>query len=268
MGGIPQPLSAEDLQANQQAASVAASVTGDAIEAAARVEQITEDQTLAAAGVGGINRGLMKGMKAMNKAFMPRMGSDMDNMRSAGLPDSFILAASQSKVYAIEDKRDGGQLVPGNIIKEWDREGFTAKLSAGPALAAISRVPEDRQVLVLYLPLDNAKTKYMKAAAQNVAAAGSPGMPHKLMIAKDEPSQKLIDAIAAKGMMGAPNIMIGGQSLQDMMAQAQNAAQSAAAAAPAQADPATQLTQLADLHDRGVLNDEEFAAQKAKILGM
>ncbi len=30
---------------------------------------------------------------------------------------------------------------------------------------------------------------------------------------------------------------------------------------------ADQLTQLADLHSRGVLSDEEFAAEKAKILG-
>ena len=28
-----------------------------------------------------------------------------------------------------------------------------------------------------------------------------------------------------------------------------------------------QLTQLADLRDRGVLTDEEFAAQKARLLG-
>jgi hypothetical protein len=31
-------------------------------------------------------------------------------------------------------------------------------------------------------------------------------------------------------------------------------------------DPAEQLTKLADLKDRGVITDEEFAAQKAKIL--
>jgi hypothetical protein len=39
-----------------------------------------------------------------------------------------------------------------------------------------------------------------------------------------------------------------------------------AAAAPA-ADPIEQLKQLADLHQQGVLTDEEFAVQKAKILG-
>jgi hypothetical protein len=43
-----------------------------------------------------------------------------------------------------------------------------------------------------------------------------------------------------------------------------------AQAAPAPADPAQarldRLTQIADLRDRGVLSDEEFAAEKAKIL--
>jgi hypothetical protein len=39
-----------------------------------------------------------------------------------------------------------------------------------------------------------------------------------------------------------------------------------AAAAPA-ADPIEQLKTLADLHTQGVLTDEEFAVQKAKLLG-
>ena len=37
-------------------------------------------------------------------------------------------------------------------------------------------------------------------------------------------------------------------------------------AAPA-ADPIEQLKQLGALHEQGILTDEEFAAQKAKILG-
>jgi len=40
----------------------------------------------------------------------------------------------------------------------------------------------------------------------------------------------------------------------------------APAAAPA-ADPIEQLKQLGELHQQGVLTDEEFAAQKAKLLG-
>ena len=43
----------------------------------------------------------------------------------------------------------------------------------------------------------------------------------------------------------------------------------APAPAPAAAgpDPIEQLKQLGDLHAQGVLTDEEFAAQKAKLLG-
>jgi hypothetical protein len=37
--------------------------------------------------------------------------------------------------------------------------------------------------------------------------------------------------------------------------------------APAAADPIQQLKQLGELHEQGVLTDEEFAAQKAKLLG-
>jgi hypothetical protein len=37
--------------------------------------------------------------------------------------------------------------------------------------------------------------------------------------------------------------------------------------APPAADPIQQLKDLADLKDRGILTEEEFAAQKAKILG-
>jgi hypothetical protein len=40
----------------------------------------------------------------------------------------------------------------------------------------------------------------------------------------------------------------------------------AAPAAPA-ADPIAQLKQLGELHAQGVLTDDEFAAQKAKLLG-
>lgn len=40
----------------------------------------------------------------------------------------------------------------------------------------------------------------------------------------------------------------------------------AAPAAP-EPDPIAQLKQLAELHEQGVLTDEEFAAQKAKVLG-
>ena len=40
-----------------------------------------------------------------------------------------------------------------------------------------------------------------------------------------------------------------------------------APAAPAQPDRIAELRQLGELHAQGVLTDEEFAAEKAKILG-
>lgn len=48
------------------------------------------------------------------------------------------------------------------------------------------------------------------------------------------------------------------------------AAAPAAPAAPAAApdDDVAQLEQLADLHAKGILTDEEFAAKKAQILGI
>jgi hypothetical protein len=40
------------------------------------------------------------------------------------------------------------------------------------------------------------------------------------------------------------------------------------APAPAEDDPTKQIQKLAQLHDSGALSDEEFAAAKAKILGI
>ena len=57
-------------------------------------------------------------------------------------------------------------------------------------------------------------------------------------------------------------------SEQDQQQYAQQAPPPAPApAAPAEDDMISQLKQLAELHDQGVLTDEEFAAQKAKLLG-
>ena len=51
---------------------------------------------------------------------------------------------------------------------------------------------------------------------------------------------------------------------QQAMAQQQYAQQ----AAPPASDPNAELQNLANLHTQGVLTDEEFAAAKAKILGI
>ena len=47
----------------------------------------------------------------------------------------------------------------------------------------------------------------------------------------------------------------------------QNAAPPVAEAAPSEEDKFAQLKQLGDLHAQGILTDEEFTAEKAKLLG-
>jgi membrane protease subunit (stomatin/prohibitin family) len=51
------------------------------------------------------------------------------------------------------------------------------------------------------------------------------------------------------------------------MAQQQEMMAQQAPAAPAQDDKFAQLEKLAELNKQGILSDEEFAAEKAKILG-
>ncbi len=51
-------------------------------------------------------------------------------------------------------------------------------------------------------------------------------------------------------------------------AQAAPAAAAPVAAADDEHDDIAELTQLAQLHSQGILTDEEFAAKKAKILGI
>jgi Short C-terminal domain len=58
-----------------------------------------------------------------------------------------------------------------------------------------------------------------------------------------------------------------GQRWAEQDAPAYQEQQPMAAAPAAPPDPIEQLKQLGELHQQGVLTDEEFAAQKAKLLG-
>jgi hypothetical protein len=249
-------LTDEDLRMNEQAKEVAASVQGETVLAATRCEQISQDNMIEAAGMGKTMRGMAKFSKGMAKPMSMAMGLNKmeKDLRGGGLPKSFVLAITDSKVAAIEDKQRGGQLVAGDVVKTWGRDEVS-----GRASVAMMVPGDDRQQLTLYLPADDVKSKYMKAAATQMAKMGVQGRPVNFLVAKDEASQKVIEVLSANAPAPGANVMIGGQSVADMMAQAQGAA-------PA-ADPTEQLTKLADLHERGVLSDDEFAAQKAKILG-
>jgi hypothetical protein len=251
-------LSEDELRMNEQAATMAAEALSIPVEAATRCEQLTVDMAAGAAGVSAMNRGMMRGMTKMTK--FTSVGKMGDGIRSAGLPDLFILAVSANHVHAVEAKEHRGTLVAGKELRSWDREGFQARVSAGMANMS-SGVPEDRQVIILTLPIEGGNNRYLKAAAQNLAAIG--GKPYKFAIPIDAASQGLIDAICKAG--AGPTVMIGGTHLQDLLAQAgMPAGAPVAAAAP---DPTERLTQLAKLRDGGVLTEEEFSSQKAKILG-
>jgi hypothetical protein len=241
-------------QVNEQAAQVASSVLNDSVVAAAHCEQVTQGQQMKAAGIGGGTRGMAKVSSKMGRAMMPGVGKMAKGLEGGGLPGSFILAVTSSQVHAIEEKDKKGQLVPGKVLKSWDRDGFRASMS-NDAINAAQGVPEDRQAITLYLPLDGSSNKYLAAAGQMQAAAGSTGQPTRFQIAVDEPSNAL-----AKELVGdtpaMPNIQIGGVPVQ-MPGQAAGGGM----------DSTAQLEKLAQLHASGALTDEEFAAQKARIIG-
>ncbi len=79
-------------------------------------------------------------------------------------------------------------------------------------------------------------------------------------------------AVRTTAVVGTAAV-VGGHMANKQAAQAQQAAPEAPAAPPASEpaavapDPIEQLTQLAALKDSGALTEEEFEAQKAKILG-
>ncbi len=249
-------LSAE--QVNQQAMGVATEALNDSVIAAAHCEAVSQDQQMKAAGVGGATRGMAKFGTKLGRGMMPSVGNMAKGLESSGLPGNFILAVTSSQVVALEEKEKKGELVPGKVLKSWDRANVSARMGDN-TINAVSGVPEDRQGITLYLPLDDSKNKYLAAAAQMQAQAGAGGQPTRFQIAKDDASNAL-----AKELVGdtpaMPNIQIGGVPIQQM---GQMPGQPAAGGG----DSTAQLEKLAQLHASGALTDEEFAAQKAKIIG-
>lgn len=166
-----------------------------------------------ASGFRAFSRGMSGANMAIGRPMPGTLGQMSTQMETAGLPNSFILAVTRSHVHALEERRRGDELVGGRVLKSWDRAGFQAR--RGNDSANTSRgVPDDRQVLILFLPIEGG-TRIIQAAARNAAAAGSPGFPHRVMVAKDAPSQRVIDVLGATGGAG-PNITIGGKSLQEV----------------------------------------------------
>ncbi|HET8971030.1 MAG TPA: SHOCT domain-containing protein [Candidatus Nanopelagicales bacterium] len=100
------------------------------------------------------------------------------------------------------------------------------------------------------------------AVVAGTATAVSGGMRNRSARKQDEAAQ----AQAAEQQNAAAQQQ---NAVDAAVAQALTAqqAQQAAASAAGGGDMVAQLEKLAGLHDKGILTDEEFAAQKAKILG-
>jgi hypothetical protein len=244
-------------QVNQEAAGVATEVLNDSVVGACHFERVTQGQQMTAAGIGAGTRGMAKFGRKVGEVAMPGVGKMAKGLEGSGLPENFILAVTSDQVHALEEKDKKGKLVAGKVLKSWNRDEIRASMGSAQVMAAVSGTPDDRQVITLYLPLDGSKSKYLAAAAQMQAQAGVSGQPTQFQIAKDEASEAV-----AKELIGdspqMPNIQIGGVPIQQM---GQMPGQ------PAAADSTAQLEKLAQLHASGALTDEEFAAQKAKIIG-
>ncbi|MBM3663395.1 MAG: SHOCT domain-containing protein [Actinobacteria bacterium] len=95
------------------------------------------------------------------------------------------------------------------------------------------------------------------------------------MMRRREGRPGLVGTMARTAVIAGTATAVSGGVARRQQAKAQQAAdaeanqEQAAAPAPAPAgeDMVTQLKELAELKDQGILTEEEFAAQKAKILG-
>jgi hypothetical protein len=238
-------LSDRERRWNEQAATIAASVLSEPVEAATRCERVTEDQKMEAVGMGRFSRFVAKFDRTPSWA-MGNLGGMEKQMKTGGLPGSFILAVTRSQVHALEDKHAGEELVAGNVLKSWDRAGFKAR-TVTDAWNMSEGVPDDRQLLIIFVPIEAGNNPYLQAGARIGEAAGQPGFPTNFMVAKDAPSQRVIDALDAAGHVR----VIGGES--------------AAPAAPAAA-PAQRLQELETLRATGAISDAEYTSKREQII--
>jgi hypothetical protein len=231
-------LSDRDLLMNQQAATIAATVLSQPVEAATRCEQISTKATKMYASGGGEMR-----------------WKNVPN--GTGLPKSFILALTRTHVYALEDKQHRGELVPGQVLKAWDRAGFRVQPGRDAMLAA-NGMPDDRQSLILFLPIDADSSPMAQQIAHQRATAGqrTPGLPHGFVLGRDAASQRVVAALVASSPP-AGGITINGQTIQQMVNQA---------AQQPQRPIAQRLAELETLRATGVLTVAEYATKREQLI--
>ena len=180
-------MTADELKWNEQAAGAAGAVLSEPVQAATRCEQVTVGMAAGAVGMG-------KGMQAMANfgekqgRFMSKMMPGMKgvgDLKTGGLPSTWLIAVTPTKVHAIEAKeKKGKDLSAGKILKTWDRQGFQAQRGVDIAAAA-QGVPADRQILTLYLP-----SQMLANMAPGI------GQPTQFMVGRDPASEARVTALA------------------------------------------------------------------------
>ena len=177
----------DELKWNEQAAGAAGSVLSEQVEAATRCQELKVGMAVGAVGMGkGMQttaNASMKLSRGMSK-LMPGM-KGVSDLRTGGLPSTWLIAVTPTKVHAIEAKeKKGKDLSAGKVLQTWDRNGFQATRGMDIAAAA-QGVPADRQVLTLYLP-------------NQMLANMAPGLgqPTQFMVGRDPASEAVCTALA------------------------------------------------------------------------
>jgi hypothetical protein len=239
------PLCGDELVGiNQQAATAAAAVLSEAVVAATLCQSKIPFEAKFNHRSRWFGRGVTETQANEN-----RITKAEDWLASGGLPDSFILAVTAGSICAIEDKRKGEQLFPGTVLKSWVRSGFRASVDPRPLSTT---VPADCQLLRLCLPIEAVKNRAISRQLEKVAEmAAARGLPpvaeHAFVVARDAPTQGVIDALTQSSPGARPMVAAG-------------------AGAPPQSSVAQRLQELESLCATGVISDAEYTAKREQII--
>jgi hypothetical protein len=213
---------------NQQAASIAAAVLREPVEAATRCEHMRFET-------------LEEKPKFTGGNYTPYK-------RHSALPKIFILAVTRSHVHVLEEHHRGTELVGGSVVRSWDRAGFKAALLHDQGNAA-HRIPNDQRVLYLTLPPDGFSDPRDQELARSMIATGRTGTSTDFVVARDAATQRVIDALGAE------------------VVQVQGASPAAPpASAPPQPSIAQRLQELETLRATGVISEAEYARKREQIV--
>lgn len=178
----------DELKWNEQAAGAAGAVLSEQVEAATRCQELKVGMAVGAVGMGKGMQGMANASMSISKGMTKFMGKSMrgvGEMRTGGLPSTWLIAVTPTKVHALECKeKKGKDLSAGKVLQTWDRQGFQAQRGMDIAASA-QGVPADRQILTLYLP-----NQMLANMAPGI------GQPTQFMVGRDPASEAVVSALA------------------------------------------------------------------------